>query len=185
MCVLHGDAAAGGPKDHAPSLLTVLETRSPWNGRNSSELPHPWIWRSSCSKNGADCDRYSLFVVVRYVLWCALPDVSDKHCNSSYVVKVLRIWVTKLNSWMCSSVDGWGAASPKVAPRIPVPVRSLNCFSWPNPSSRTMGLKMSQPLTEYIFVILFYMRCVPLHSANCVKLIQWHVEECSVALSCN
>jgi hypothetical protein len=36
------------------------------------------------------------------------------------------------------------------------------------------------------FVILFYSQSVVVHSANCVKTcIQWHVEECSLALLCN
>jgi hypothetical protein len=36
------------------------------------------------------------------------------------------------------------------------------------------------------FVIQFYLQSVSAHSANCVKRrIQWHVEECSVALLCN
>jgi hypothetical protein len=35
-------------------------------------------------------------------------------------------------------------------------------------------------------VITFYLQSVLVHSANCVKIhIQWHVEECSVALLCN
>jgi hypothetical protein len=34
-------------------------------------------------------------------------------------------------------------------------------------------------------VIPFHLQSVPVHSANCVKTcIQWHVEECSVALLC-
>jgi hypothetical protein len=36
------------------------------------------------------------------------------------------------------------------------------------------------------FVIPFYLQLVLVHSANCVKTcIQWHVEECSLALLCN
>jgi hypothetical protein len=36
------------------------------------------------------------------------------------------------------------------------------------------------------FVIPFYLQSVLVHEANCVKKrIQWHVEECSVALLCN
>jgi hypothetical protein len=33
-----------------------------------------------------------------------------------------------------------------------------------------------------IFVTPFYLQPVPVHTANCVKLIQWHVKERSVAL---
>jgi hypothetical protein len=39
------------------------------------------------------------------------------------------------------------------------------------------------PLYMIFFVIPFYLQSVLVHSANCVKTcIQWHVEECSVAL---
>jgi hypothetical protein len=50
----------------------------------------------------------------------------------------------------------------------------------------TRGLSQS-PIASYIFfVIPFYLQSVLVHSANCVKTcIQWHVEECSVALLCN
>jgi hypothetical protein len=38
----------------------------------------------------------------------------------------------------------------------------------------------------FFFVIPFYLQSVLVHSANCVKTcIQWHEEECSVALHCN
>jgi hypothetical protein len=44
----------------------------------------------------------------------------------------------------------------------------------------------SNPLPALFFVIPFYLQYVLVHSANCVKTcIQWHVEECSVALLCN
>jgi hypothetical protein len=36
------------------------------------------------------------------------------------------------------------------------------------------------------FIIPFYLQSVLAHSANCVKSqIQWHVEECLLALLCN
>jgi hypothetical protein len=39
---------------------------------------------------------------------------------------------------------------------------------------------------ESFFVVPFYLQSVLVHSANCVKTcIQWHVEECSLALLCN
>jgi hypothetical protein len=39
--------------------------------------------------------------------------------------------------------------------------------------------------TYIFFVIPFYLQSILVHSANCVKTcIQWHVEECSVALLC-
>jgi small neutral amino acid transporter SnatA (MarC family) len=36
-----------------------------------------------------------------------------------------------------------------------------------------------------LFVIPFYLQSAPVHSANSVKFIRCHVEECSVALFCN
>jgi hypothetical protein len=37
----------------------------------------------------------------------------------------------------------------------------------------------------FFFMIPFYLQSVLVHSANCVKDMAWHVEECSVALLCN
>jgi hypothetical protein len=45
------------------------------------------------------------------------------------------------------SVVGWGTAtSRKVAGSIPD--EAIGFFNWPNPSSRTMALVSTQPLTE-------------------------------------
>jgi hypothetical protein len=54
-------------------------------------------------------------------------------------------------------------------------------------SCTTGGLSGSAQLQlVFVFVIPFYLQSVPVQSANCVKTrIQWHVEECSVALLCN
>jgi hypothetical protein len=58
----------------------------------------------------------------------------------------------------------------------------------------TLGVLLSQNLLSVqsiygrlviFFVTPFYSQPVPVHSSNCVKRrIQWHVEECSVALLC-
>jgi hypothetical protein len=40
-------------------------------------------------------------------------------------------------------------------------------------------------LHQFLFVNLFYLQYVRVHSADCVKLTQRHVEKCSVALLCN
>jgi hypothetical protein len=40
-------------------------------------------------------------------------------------------------------------------------------------------------LEDFVFVISFYLQCALLHSANCIKkIMQWHIEECSLALLC-
>jgi hypothetical protein len=50
----------------------------------------------------------------------------------------------------------------------------------------TIGRIHVQVLMGFFFVIPFYLQSVLVHSANCVKTcIQWHVEECSLALLCN
>jgi hypothetical protein len=49
-----------------------------------------------------------------------------------------------------------------------------------------MHLHIGHPVPTLFFVIQFYLQSILVHSANCVKTcIQWHVEECSVALLCN
>jgi hypothetical protein len=42
------------------------------------------------------------------------------------------------------SVFGWGTTLGS----IPIPDEVIGCFNWPNPSSSTMTLGSTQPLTE-------------------------------------
>jgi hypothetical protein len=58
----------------------------------------------------------------------------------------------EISSW-CSlrargSVVGWGTMLQDGTLWVRVPLRSLDFFNWPNPSSRTMALGSTQPLTE-------------------------------------
>jgi hypothetical protein len=46
------------------------------------------------------------------------------------------------------SVVGWGTELQAGRSRIRLPVRLLDFFNWPNPSSRTMALGLTQLLTE-------------------------------------
>jgi hypothetical protein len=48
----------------------------------------------------------------------------------------------------CNSVIGWGTMLPAGRSQVQVPMRSLDFFNWPNPSSRTMVLGSTQPVTE-------------------------------------
>jgi hypothetical protein len=45
-------------------------------------------------------------------------------------------------------VVGWGSMLQAGRSRVRFPMRSLDFFIWPNPSSRTMALGSTQPLTE-------------------------------------
>jgi hypothetical protein len=69
--------------------------------------------------------------------------------------------LTKISNLIMGTERGEGG---KIKTKWPIDRRSQNFFSV-NP---------------------FYLQSVLAHSANCVKTcIQWHVEECSVALLCN
>jgi hypothetical protein len=46
------------------------------------------------------------------------------------------------------SVVGWGTMLQAGRSRVWFPMRSLNFFLWPNPSSRTVALESTQPLKE-------------------------------------
>jgi hypothetical protein len=46
------------------------------------------------------------------------------------------------------SVVCWGNMPQAGRKRVQVPMRSLDFFNWPNPSSRTMSLWSTKPLTE-------------------------------------
>jgi hypothetical protein len=43
---------------------------------------------------------------------------------------------------------GWGTMLQAGRSRVRFPMRSLDFFNWPNPSSRTVSLGLTQPLTE-------------------------------------
>jgi hypothetical protein len=45
-------------------------------------------------------------------------------------------------------VVGWGIMLQTGGSRVQSPMRSLNFFYWPNPSSRTMALESTQSLIE-------------------------------------
>jgi hypothetical protein len=47
-----------------------------------------------------------------------------------------------------SSVVGWRTMLQAARSRVRLPMRSLNFLNLPNPSSRTMALELTQPLTE-------------------------------------
>jgi hypothetical protein len=64
------------------------------------------------------------------------------HCGCS------ETCFTELRSrWACGSVVGWGTMLQAGRSRVRIPMRWI-FFSWPNPSSRTMALSSTQPLTE-------------------------------------
>jgi hypothetical protein len=46
------------------------------------------------------------------------------------------------------SVVGWGTMLKALRSRVRVPMRWIFFFKWPNPSSCTMALESTQPLTE-------------------------------------
>ena len=48
----------------------------------------------------------------------------------------------------CGSVVGWGTMLQLRRLWVQVPMRSLDFFSWPSPSSRTVALRSTHPLTE-------------------------------------
>jgi hypothetical protein len=73
-------------------------------------------------------------------------------------VIILRRWVpssgfsfsdsSPKKSGARGSVVGWGTTLQAGRSWVRIPMRSLDFFNWPNPSSRTMALGSTQPLTE-------------------------------------
>jgi hypothetical protein len=58
-----------------------------------------------------------------------------------FVLVILQNFLDCLLSWLKHYATSW-----KVASSIPDEV--IGIFNWPNPSSRTMALGLTQPLTE-------------------------------------
>jgi hypothetical protein len=54
----------------------------------------------------------------------------------------------QLNCGARGNVVGWGTMLQAGRSRFRFPMRSLLLFNWPNPSSRTMALASTQPVTE-------------------------------------
>jgi hypothetical protein len=61
---------------------------------------------------------------------------------------VYKLLITYQMQGARGTVVGWGAMLQSGRSRVQVPMRSLDFFNWPNPSSRTMALGSTQPLTE-------------------------------------
>jgi hypothetical protein len=53
-----------------------------------------------------------------------------------------------ISSGVCSNTVGWGTVLQAGRTWVRFPMVSFEFFHWPNPSSRTMPLGLTQPLTE-------------------------------------
>jgi hypothetical protein len=75
--------------------------------------------------------------------------------KQAYLINILlnctyleaKISFTCMKIWARSSVVGWGTMLQAGRSRLPVSMRWI-FFNWSNPSSRTMALGSTQPLTE-------------------------------------
>jgi hypothetical protein len=83
------------------------------------------------------------YVVPPSLLLLPIPNIplSTLFSNVLTLCSLLRK-ETKFHTHTRGSVVGWGRS------RVHYPMRSLDIFSWPNPSSSTMALRSTQPLTE-------------------------------------
>jgi hypothetical protein len=86
--------------------------------------------------------------VLRFISICDLLTYSSPQKRCIWTVKTLIHWrlvacIFKLPR-RSGSVTGWGT----MLQGVPFPMRSLDFFNWPNPSSRTMALGSTQPPTE-------------------------------------
>jgi hypothetical protein len=106
-------------------------------------------------------------VVSRCTYWAISPDVywgcTEYDCLSRYWLKVFVCFLSssKPNAGIVHKlghdtirVVGCGTILQAGRSRVRFPMRSLDYFSWPNTSSRTMTLESTQPLTEMSTMIL-------------------------------
>jgi hypothetical protein len=83
--------------------------------------------------------------------FCTQPFLASQLSNADFLnIKVGSAYSYHytLNKGACGSIVGWGTMLQAGRSRMWIPMRSLNFFSWPNPSSRTMALESTQPITE-------------------------------------
>jgi hypothetical protein len=78
----------------------------------------------------------------------AFENCSDEELALSNVYLYMYLY----NLWRArGSVVGWGIMLQAERSRVRFQMRSSDFFNWPNPSSRTMTLGSTQPLTEMSF----------------------------------
>jgi hypothetical protein len=79
-----------------------------------------------------------------------------KKIDTHLLIACIYFNLTKMNKYLLSifyigahcSIVGWGPMLQARKSRVWFPMRSLDFFNLPNPSSRTMALGLTQPLTE-------------------------------------
>jgi hypothetical protein len=76
-------------------------------------------------------------------LYCHTSSICLWHCGTHTKIEAITFGVGHL-----ATLDGYGAMLQARRSWVGVLIRSLDLFSLPNPSSRTMALGFTQPLTE-------------------------------------
>jgi hypothetical protein len=75
--------------------------------------------------------------------------LSHVSTNKISVCQEVLLWIVVFENVVlrCASIVGWGTMLQTRRSRVRVAIRCF-FFNWPNPSSRTMALGSTQPLTE-------------------------------------
>jgi hypothetical protein len=87
-------------------------------------------------------------VILYTLLMCPhVVPISYTSTRSTWQCLVRPIHYSQCACHVRGSVVGWGTMLQTGRSRVPVPMRWI-FFNWPNPTSRTMALGSTQPLTE-------------------------------------
>jgi hypothetical protein len=89
---------------------------------------------------------------IKYICYMEMrKQMLNKYASGLWDSEVTRFILLNPIQDLCltfSSIVGWDIMLQDRRLRVRVPIRSLNFFNLPNPSSRNMALGLTQPLTE-------------------------------------
>jgi hypothetical protein len=125
-----------------------------------------------------------------------LPSLFWKIKIGLWYLHAVRLWIPLISFWTPEPIfnkPGMYITTPESSQRRTSYIPSSNLFLCMYVSLSLLGKRSVKPLPRqriYIIVFLFcnpilFAICTNIFSKLCKQRIQWHVEECSVALLCN
>jgi hypothetical protein len=132
------------------AIISKSSEKIPWYNKHCCYLEIKLLskdWHSNSNWRPSftpiyDC--HLLILAIGYILqYLKTKNCTLKHCLTYIIYRSPQLMFNN-----GGSVVGWATMLQAGRSQVQVPMRLLNFFNWPNPSSRTMVLGSIQPLTE-------------------------------------